>query len=187
MKKINFKVVLGVIAFSATIGTTVISCEKKVITKQSSETAVVKKPGTVSATEKIEQASGTVTVLGGNCGPITCSNSAGLGGITPYNYIRISKNAYTLSHYPANMRYSIYQVSGSGSGNIYPVTRIAEFTCTENSPEYANKLLANSTTYYVYITDPSVPSPGLTFNIDITAYSPMIKFVTGNYKTGLPC
>ncbi len=188
MKQMALPVVLSAITLIM-IGTSTLSCEKKAIAKQTGEKIETKntKPKKTGDTEKLQPAYGSVTVLSKVCGPIECAPS-GFLGFTHYNQIRITKDAATLAIYPANMRYTIYVKGTLVTGNVYNLIKVDEFNCTQNAPLYADPALANSTQYFVLITDASVfPAPPVNNMVDITGYHPMISFTTGNGKDGLPC
>jgi hypothetical protein len=184
MKKITLSVVLCVIA-GALIMTSIISCEKKEVITRSQETSV-KNPKTGGDTEKLIPPRCSVTVLSACCGPIECAPGP-LFGFTHYNRIQIVKDANTIASYPATMRYTIYVLGSHVSGNIYNITKVDEFVCSQTSPQYANTLLANTTMYYVRIADLSVPLGAATGTIDITVPQPLAPFFTANGKDGLPC
>lgn len=186
MKKMTLPIVLCAIALIA-VGTSTISCEKKTVTKQTQEKIDKKKPYKTGDAAKLQPAYGSVTVLSKVCGPIECAPS-GFFGFTHYNRIRITKDAATIAIYPANMRYTIYAKGSPASGNVYHLTKVDEFNCTQNAPLYADPALANSSVYYVLITDASVfPAPPASNMVDITGPHPMIPFTSGNGKDGLPC
>jgi hypothetical protein len=181
MKRMILSAALCVFAL-ATAGTAVVSCEKSENLKPTA--ACSKKPGH-GAVEKIMPPNATVTNLAGICGGITC---AGPGFALPSknNYIRMTKDAYTIANYPANMRYTIYLKGTHISGNLYNIGKVAEFSCTQNAPEYASSILNNTTQYYLRLTDAAGSAPPANDVIDITTPSPAIPFVTANYK-GQPC
>ena len=186
MKKKTLFLVLCV-AILAGIGTLSISCTKQEITKRSQETTD-KKTNSDNFTEKVWLATGTVTILPAYCGPVKCAPGPMLG-FTRYNRIKITKDAKTIAVFQPNMRYTIYALGSHLYGTTYNITKIDEFFCDEDAPEYGSSLLANSTTYYVMISDGSQPTvPPATGIIDITMPGmTMLPFTTGNGKDGLPC
>ena len=181
MKKIILSVVLSVIALT-TIGTAIVSCEKETISQTTA--SAKKKPGNGDV-EKLMPPNCSVTNLAGICGGLTCAPPAFVVS-SKYNYVRFTKDAYTIANYPANMRYTIYLKGTLVSGNLYNISKVAEFTCTENAPGYANAVLNNSTQYYVRITDAAGGAPPATDIVDITSPSPCIPFFTSTDK-GQPC
>jgi hypothetical protein len=182
MKKMILSVVVCAIALT-TIGTVIVSCEKERDIKQSA-TLDSKKPGNGEA-EKIMPPFITITNLSGICKNVTCAPNA-LFTINKRNRIQITKDAYTLANYPANMRYTIYKKTTLVSGNLYNIERIDEFNCTQNAPVYSSQLLDDATIYYVRITDAAGGAPPQYDVIDITTPSPAFPFTSGTDK-GDPC
>jgi len=182
MKKMILSVVVCVFALT-TIGTAIISCEKNENLKQSTATGS-KKPAN-AAIEKIMPPNISITVLSGICGGLTCAPPAFVVPLKN-NRIRITKDAYTIANYPANMRYTIYVKGTLVSGNLYNISKVAEFNCTQNAPTYASSVLANSTQYYVRITDAAGGPPPANDIIDITSPSPAFPFISGT-DSGQPC
>lgn len=186
MKKKTLFLVLCVVILAG-IGTLSISCTKQEITKRSQETTD-KKTNLDNFTEKNIVATGTVTILPAYCGPVKCAPGPMLG-FTHYNRIKITKDMNTLLYFQPNMRYTIYALGSHLYGTTYNITKIDEFLCDEDAPEYGSSLLANSTTYYVMISDGSTSTGApVTGIIDITIPGmAMLPFTTGNGKDGLPC
>ncbi len=181
MKKIILSVVVCAIALT-TIGTVIVSCEKERDIKQS---AALDSNKPDNGDEKIMPPVISITVLSGICKNVTCAPNA-LFTINKRNRIQMTKDAYTIANYPANMRYTIYKRTTHVSGNLYNIERIAEFNCTQNAPVYSSELLDDSTIYYVRITDAAGGGPPQYDVIDITTPSPAFPFTSGTDK-GDPC
>lgn len=184
MKKIILPVVLSAIALTA-IGTAIISCEKKEIAQStSSQSTIPTKPGKGDI-EKLMPPSGSVTLLSGICGQITCA-PPGFAVFSKNNHFKVVKDAYTIANYPANMHYTFYIKGTHISGNLYNIDSVYAVNCSQNAPEFARSTFLNSTQYYVRITETTQPNPPAHDVIDIATPSPLIPFTTGT-DLGQPC